>query len=62
MSKILAELPLEAPVADRVVRGIAYDSRRVEPGFLFVAIKGFKTDGHLYIQEAVRRGAAAVVL
>ena len=44
------------------VGGIAYDSRRVEPGFLFVAIKGFRTDGHLYIGEALTRGAAGVIL
>lgn len=62
LSKMLDGLPLEAPVANRLVRGIAYDSRRVEPGFLFVAIKGFTTDGHLYIQDAVQRGAAVVVL
>ena len=62
LSKLLDGLPLEVPVQDRSVTGIAYDSRRVEPGFLFVAIKGFKTDGHLYIKDAVSRGAAAVVL
>lgn len=44
------------------VKGIAYDSRQVEPGFLFVAIKGFKADGHEYINEAVKRGAVAVVV
>jgi len=62
LSKLLDGLPLDVPVEDRSVTGIAYDSRRVEPGFLFVAIKGFKTDGHLYIKDAVSRGAAAVVL
>lgn len=44
------------------VAGIAYDSRQVQPGFLFVAIKGFKSDGHEYIQESLARGAAAVVV
>ncbi|MDD2554704.1 MAG: UDP-N-acetylmuramoyl-L-alanyl-D-glutamate--2,6-diaminopimelate ligase, partial [Desulfotomaculaceae bacterium] len=44
------------------VKGIAYDSRQVEPGFLFVAIEGFNTDGHKYINEAIERGAAAVVM
>jgi len=62
LSKLLNGLPLETPVEDRSVTGIAYDSRRVEPGFLFVAIKGFETDGHLYVKDAVHRGAAAVVL
>ncbi|AOQ23502.1 UDP-N-acetylmuramoyl-L-alanyl-D-glutamate--2,6-diaminopimelate ligase [Moorella thermoacetica] len=42
--------------------GLHYDSRRIQSGFLFVAIKGFKTDGHLYIDAALERGAVAVVL
>jgi UDP-N-acetylmuramoyl-L-alanyl-D-glutamate--2,6-diaminopimelate ligase len=60
----LAGLPVlqvsQAP--DRRIRGIAYDSRRVQPGFLFVAIKGFKTNGHLYVADAVERGAGAVAV
>ncbi|HBT48137.1 MAG TPA: UDP-N-acetylmuramoyl-L-alanyl-D-glutamate--2,6-diaminopimelate ligase [Peptococcaceae bacterium] len=47
---------------DIEIRGIHYDSRRIEPGFLFVAVPGLRTDGHLYVQEAVRRGAVAVVV
>ncbi|MEG3070077.1 MAG: Mur ligase domain-containing protein [Candidatus Syntrophopropionicum ammoniitolerans] len=39
------------------IEGIAYDSRQVKPGFLFVAIEGFNTDGHSYINEAIRRGS-----
>lgn len=45
-----------------LIKGIAYDSRQVEPGFLFVAIEGFNSDGHEYINEAIKRGAAAVVM
>ncbi len=47
--------------ADPDVRGIAYDSRAVEPGSLFVAIEGFHRDGHDFVAEAARRGAVAVV-
>ena len=43
------------------ISGIAYDSREVKPGYLFVAIKGFETDGHKYIESAVKNGAAAVI-
>ncbi|MCD6120360.1 MAG: UDP-N-acetylmuramoyl-L-alanyl-D-glutamate--2,6-diaminopimelate ligase [Spirochaetales bacterium] len=43
------------------ISGIAYDSRKVQPGSLFVAIAGFHTDGHRFISEAVKRGASAVV-
>ncbi len=41
--------------------GINHDSRLVQPGDLFVAIPGLKTDGGLYIREAVKRGAVAVI-
>jgi UDP-N-acetylmuramoyl-L-alanyl-D-glutamate--2,6-diaminopimelate ligase len=43
------------------ITGIAYHSKRVKDGDLFVAIPGFETDGHLYIEEAVQRGAAGIV-
>ncbi len=41
--------------------GLAADSREIEPGFLFAALKGAKTDGGRFIEEAVRRGAVAVL-
>ena len=44
------------------IKGISYDSRDVKPGFLFVAIEGFQTDGHLYIEDAIKAGALAVLL
>ncbi len=43
------------------VTGIEYDSRRVAPGALFVAMRGESTDGNRYIEQAVARGAVAVV-
>ncbi|WP_094547572.1 UDP-N-acetylmuramoyl-L-alanyl-D-glutamate--2,6-diaminopimelate ligase [Petroclostridium xylanilyticum] len=44
------------------ISGIAYDSRRVKPGDLFVCIKGFKVDGHEFISQAIGQGAAAVIV
>ena len=44
-----------------VLTGITYDSRKVEPGFLFVAVQGYKHDGAEYILQAVEKGAVAVV-
>lgn len=44
------------------VKGIAYHSKKVEPGTLFVALAGVKTDGKKYITEAIQRGAMAIVL
>ncbi|MBN2061499.1 MAG: UDP-N-acetylmuramoyl-L-alanyl-D-glutamate--2,6-diaminopimelate ligase [Deltaproteobacteria bacterium] len=43
------------------IKGIAYDSRNVRPGYLFVAIKGHNQDGHRYLTEAVKNGAVALV-
>jgi UDP-N-acetylmuramoyl-L-alanyl-D-glutamate--2,6-diaminopimelate ligase len=43
------------------VKGICFDSRKVKPGFLFVAVKGTQSDGHLFIEKAVSQGAVAVV-
>jgi UDP-N-acetylmuramoyl-L-alanyl-D-glutamate--2,6-diaminopimelate ligase len=45
---------------DVLIRGIAYDSRIVQEGELFVAIKGEKTDGALFAGQAIGRGAAAI--
>jgi UDP-N-acetylmuramoyl-L-alanyl-D-glutamate--2,6-diaminopimelate ligase len=46
---------------DREVTGITYDSRRVTPGMLFVAVPGQHVDGHDYVLNAVDRGAVAVI-
>jgi len=37
------------------------DSRLIQPGFLFVAMQGQAVDGHAFISDAIRRGAAAIV-
>jgi UDP-N-acetylmuramoyl-L-alanyl-D-glutamate--2,6-diaminopimelate ligase len=42
-------------------RGLAADSREVKPGYLFAALSGSKTDGARFIEEAVKRGAIAVL-
>lgn len=47
---------------DTDVSGVAYDSRQVTPGTLFVAVRGLKTDGHRYIKEAVSKGASALLI
>lgn len=43
------------------ITGIAFDSRAVKPGNLFVCITGFQTDGHDYVPKAVAAGAAAIL-
>jgi UDP-N-acetylmuramoyl-L-alanyl-D-glutamate--2,6-diaminopimelate ligase len=44
------------------VTGVRYDSRSVQPGDLFVCIKGYAADGHDFIDDAVKRGAQTLVL
>jgi UDP-N-acetylmuramoyl-L-alanyl-D-glutamate--2,6-diaminopimelate ligase len=43
------------------VAGVAFDSRKVLPGFLFVAIKGRQSDGHQFIEKAIELGATVIV-
>jgi UDP-N-acetylmuramoyl-L-alanyl-D-glutamate--2,6-diaminopimelate ligase len=43
------------------VRGLAYDSRQIEPGFLFAAVRGERLDGNDYVDQAFDRGAVAVL-
>ena len=43
------------------IEGIAYDSRKVRNGYLFVCIDGLKADGHKYVQQALKNGAAAFI-
>jgi len=56
----LPDAKVEGPV-DREVAGITYDSRRVTPGMVFIAIPGQHVDGHEFIGTAVERGASAVI-
>ncbi len=52
---------VKGPVSPEI-KGIAYSSLKVKPGFLFVAIRGLKEDGHNFIEEAVGKGVRAVVM
>ncbi len=62
-SELLKEFPLpHHPVgADPEIAGIVSDSRFVKPGDLFVALSGGTTDGHIYIPDALEKGATAIV-
>jgi UDP-N-acetylmuramoyl-L-alanyl-D-glutamate--2,6-diaminopimelate ligase len=64
LQQIFAELPgpfFQANAPDVAITGISIDSRAVKPGHLFVAMKGGNVDSHDYIQNALDKGAAAVV-
>lgn len=52
---------LPGPAANPEIAGITADSRRVEPGFLFAALRGTKTDGRAFTREAMANGAVAIL-
>ncbi|MDP8313745.1 MAG: UDP-N-acetylmuramoyl-L-alanyl-D-glutamate--2,6-diaminopimelate ligase [Candidatus Celaenobacter antarcticus] len=49
------------PTRDIDISGISFDTRNLEKGDLFVAIKGIDADGHKYINKAIEKGASAVL-
>jgi len=55
------EQALEGRAASQVVSSVAYDSRRVHGGAVFVALRGLKADGAAFAAQAVSRGAIAIV-
>ncbi len=60
---LLSELlkNIMVPERDIEITGITNDSRNVKEGFLFVAERGFETDGHRFIPAAIKNGAAAIL-
>ncbi|WP_225230340.1 Mur ligase domain-containing protein [Ureibacillus galli] len=55
------EVDIEPEIADFFIKGVADNSSDVSEDYLFVAIKGYKSNGHDYIDDAVKRGASVVV-
>ncbi len=51
---------IQPPASDPVLTGLSDDSKRVQTGHLFVAVRGTRHDGHAFLEEAILRGAAAV--
>ena len=60
---LLAGVPLTGgcPDQEMEITSISYDTRTLQPGALFAALPGDKTDGHRYIRTALEQGAAAVL-
>ena len=63
LKDLLAGIEVLASTADpeTEIPGVCYDSRKVQPGELFVAVTGYATDGHAYIGKAKAAGAAVVL-
>lgn len=62
--EILSILPNAKLIGNKdiSISGITEDSRKVESGFLFVAVKGFTSDGHDFVQTAIERGASVILV
>ncbi|MBQ9661751.1 MAG: UDP-N-acetylmuramoyl-L-alanyl-D-glutamate--2,6-diaminopimelate ligase [Oscillospiraceae bacterium] len=63
LKDLIAPLEIVSMTADpeTEIRGLSYDSRRTEEGDLFVAIRGFETDGHRFIPRAIEKRAAVIL-
>ena len=63
LSEILYKVPLTAVTGntDVDINDVQIDSRKVQAGSLFIAVRGVAVDGHQYINKAVELGAAAIV-
>ncbi len=62
LSEIATLLGCEMPASDCELTGTAIDSRKIEPGTLFVALKGEHVDGHKYLAAARKAGASAALV
>ncbi len=64
LSDICQKIDITYPVhlRDFEVKGITSNSKKVKQGFIFVCLEGTKTDGHRYINDALIRGASAVII
>jgi len=63
LSALIEHIPhAQQQGADAEITGLAYDSRQVTPGTLFVALRGANSDGHDFIAQALNKGAAALMI
>ncbi len=62
LAKVAEVLGFREPTSDRIVKGYSIDSRRIESGQLFFAIRGPRHDGHEFVVAALDRDAAGAVV
>src|SRR5436190_5924069 len=60
IEKVMSALPIGSPTM--AAKGASIDTRTLEEGDIFFALKGERTDGHDHIQSALERGASCVVI
>ncbi|MFW5979820.1 MAG: UDP-N-acetylmuramoyl-L-alanyl-D-glutamate--2,6-diaminopimelate ligase [Halanaerobiales bacterium] len=64
LKKIIKNISTEKVIGNTSIEidHITHDSRKVKNNTLFICIEGFNTDGHIYIEEAINKGASAIVV
>lgn len=65
LKKVLHAIPVQQVVGNLEeveVHSLCFDSRRVELGSLFIAVRGVQTDGHLFVDKAITSGARAIIV
>ena len=61
LQELMKNIQFTGTPDNREISAITYDSRKVKPGTLFVAISGMQTDGHEFILQAIENGAVAIL-
>ena len=63
LKELIQDIPVVSVTgnADVEIHAVCSDSRQVTPGALFIAVKGYASDGHAYIGQALEKGAVAVI-
>ena len=61
LHELVKNIQFKGTPDNREISSITYDSRKVKPGTLFVAIAGMQSDGHDFIPQAIENGAAAIL-
>lgn len=62
IADLIEALTNTRPAAPQIISEASIDSRQVIPASLFIALKGENSDGHLFVKEAIQRGAQAVLI
>jgi len=64
LTDLIKDIPCEAKGIDGnlIISQIEFDSRKIKPGALFIAVRGFKSDGHQFLEKAKQAGAVAAMV